>query len=146
MPMPTHALAPAALNVQFHTGLIGCEGWKQFRLTPANEPAGHFATLECIDEPGVAFVLGDPTDFLPDYRVTLGEADRQLLGLAPGASPLVYCTLSVGDDGWITANLVGPIVVNPSSGAARQVVLANSEYSTRHRVAQIGGEGEECSF
>jgi flagellar assembly factor FliW len=145
MLMTTTALAPAPLNVEFTIGLIGCEGWKQFRLTLANEPSGHFATLECVDEPGVAFVLGDPTDFLPDYRVTLSEADQQLLGLAAGANPLVYCTLSVGDDGWITANLVGPIVVNPSSGAARQLVLANSEYSTRHRVAQLDSEGEGCS-
>jgi flagellar assembly factor FliW len=139
--MATHALAPALLNVQFPTGLVGCEGWKEFRLTPADEPTGHFAALECLDEPGVAFVLGDPTDFLPNYEVSLGEADRQLIGLAAGASPLLYCTLSVGDDGWITANLVGPIVVNPSNGTARQLVLTDSEYTTRHRIAHLGGEG-----
>jgi flagellar assembly factor FliW len=135
--MATPVLAPATLNVEFPAGLVGCEGWKQFRLTPADEPTGHFAVLECLDEPGVAFVLGDPTDFLPDYRVSLGELGRQLLGLAAGATPLVYCTLSVGDDGWITANLAGPIVVNPSTGTARQLVLADAEYSTRHQVARL---------
>jgi flagellar assembly factor FliW len=35
----------------------------------------------------------------------------------------------------VTANLLGPLVINDRTGHGRQLVLATSEYSARHVVA-----------
>jgi flagellar assembly factor FliW len=51
----------------------------------------------------------------------------------------IYCTLTVGGDGLITANLLGPLVINPRTRRGRQLVLTESGYSTRHPVAQLQG-------
>ena len=81
-----------------------------------------------------------------DGRTALSADDRASLGLAPGAAPTIYCTLSVAADGLITANLLGPLVVNPATRRGRQLVLTDSGYSTRHPVARLASEGgDACS-
>ena len=63
-----------------------------------------------------------------------------------GTEPVVYCTLSVQADGWLTANLLGPLVLNPLNRRGKQLVLAESEYSTKHPIVQLAREDSEtCS-
>ena len=56
----------------------------------------------------------------------------------PYAEVLALVTVSRSSSGaleGITANLLGPVVINVRSGQGRQVVLAESPYSTREPVA-----------
>jgi flagellar assembly factor FliW len=134
---PTEPVADALV---FPTGLVGCADWKRFVLISDDETALPLAYMQSLDDPNIALVLTTPTRLDPNFRAPLSPQDRADLGLEDGTQPLVYCTLTVGGDGWLTANLLGPLVVNPVTHTGKQLVLANSGYSTNFPVAQLGKE------
>jgi flagellar assembly factor FliW len=119
--------------VTFPHGLVGCESWKHFVLieTP-NEPVHQ---LVCLDEPEIAFLVAEAWAVAPEYRVDLTEADEQVLGSRDLASLHMLCTLTMNREApMLTANLVGPLVINRASGVGKQVVLVNNGYSLKHPV------------
>jgi len=119
--------------IVFPDGLVGCPDWKRFVLLVDDEEDLPVAVLRSLDDPEVELLVTDPSFVEPNYLAN--PSTQQIIG---SSDPAVYCTLTVGDDGWITANLMGPLVIDTSSRQGRQVVLAESGYSTRHPVAQAG--------
>jgi flagellar assembly factor FliW len=145
---------PAVLSdsaIVFPTGLVGCESWKRFVLLVDDEEELPVAVLRCLDDPEVELMVTDPYFALPEYRVHLSEADRAFMQLAEGEQPQLFCTLSVDQDGSVTANLLGPLAINARARRGKQLVLADSPYSTRHPVACVSAtdtashEGGSCS-
>jgi flagellar assembly factor FliW len=94
-----------------------------------------YVWLQSVEEPEVAFLATSPFLFFPDYDLELPEQAREALGVNDPTQVEVMILLTVhrmGDNPVdITANLLGPIVVNVASRQARQVVLDRSGYSTR---------------
>jgi flagellar assembly factor FliW len=135
MATSTSELAQAAIF--FPEGLVGCPDWQLFVQVVDSEEDLPVAILQCIDHAEVQFLVTDPTLIDPEYAVQLSSAQRAKLGLVPGTEPVVYCTLTVRADGCISANLLGPLVVDPSTRRALQLVLADSKYSTQHPVASM---------
>jgi len=113
----------------FPDGLVGCPDWKRFVLLVDDEEELPVAILRSLDNPHVELLITDPALVDPTYA-------SQIVKTVDTQDPVVYCTLTVGDDGWISANLMGPLVIDPLSRQGRQIVLADSGYSTRHPVAQ----------
>jgi flagellar assembly factor FliW len=129
----------------FPDGLVGCPDWNRFVLLTSDDEELPVATLASLDNASVALMVTDPRLIAPQFELDLSLEDRASLGLTPDATPVVYCTLSVGDDGLITANLLGPLVVNSETRQGRQLVLADSGYSTRHPVARMTPDaGDAC--
>ena len=113
--------------IVFPDGLVGCPDWKRFVLLIDDDEDLPVAVLRSLDDPQIELLVTDPSLVEPAYKAQLPIGD---------ADPAVYCTLSIGEDGWITANLMGPLVIDPRTRQGRQLVLADSSYSTRHPVAQ----------
>ena len=143
--------APSDSTIVFPTGLVGCESWKRFLLLVDDEEELPVALLRCLDDPDVELMVTDPNLALPEYRVDLSEADRALMQLAEDEQPQLFCTLSIDQDGSVTANLLGPLAINARARRGKQLVLADSQYSTRHLVARASvtdtcsDEGGSCS-
>jgi flagellar assembly factor FliW len=128
--------------ITFPSGLVGCESWRRFVLQTEHDEELPVAVLECLDEAETRLLVTDPRVVVGQYSVPLSEADRSVLGLDADAEPVVYCTLTLAQDGWLTANLLGPLAINPHTRIAKQLVLADSGYSTRHPIAQLGANPE----
>ncbi len=142
------AAAAEALEaaILFPEGLVGCESWKRFVLLSADDADLPIGMLQSLDREDVALMVTTPSMLLPDYRAQLDPEDRVFLGLDDGAEPVLYCTLTLGKDGWLTANLLGPLAINPTLRRGRQIVLSETAYSTRHPVAQLSAaEAGACS-
>ena len=140
-----HQLSPEAADVAivFPEGLVGCPEWQHFVQVVDSDEALPVALLQCLDDTTVQLMVTDPALVEPGYTAPLSSAERAALGLSNAIEPVVYCTLSVSQDGSISANLLGPLVVNPATRRGLQLVLTESSYSTRHPVAQIGApEGQ----
>ena len=97
--------------------------------------------LQSVDNGALAFVLIDPLLFKPDYKVEIGTEDAEELGLKNGGDEAqimaIVNILKRGEDGKptaMTANLLGPIVINPEKKLAKQVVLFGGQYSHRHPI------------
>lgn len=91
--------------------------------------------LQSVDEPDVAFLATSPFLFFPSYDLELGEEEQATLDVDDVSQIEVLTLLTVHRAGelpeTITANLLGPIVVNTESRNALQIVLDNPDYSTR---------------
>lgn len=94
-----------------------------------------YVWLQSADEPDVAFLATSPFLFFPDYDLELGEEEQQSLDVDDVTQVEVLTLLTIHRAGEtpeaITANLLGPIVVNTESRQALQLVLDNPDYSTR---------------
>jgi flagellar assembly factor FliW len=137
------SLAPASVasaTLAFPDGLVGCQDWKNFVLLTEDDENLPVACLQSLDQPLVRLLVTDPRLVEASYTVPLSDDDRASLEIGPSESAALYCTLTIGADGLITANLLGPLVINTRTRRGRQLVLTDSGYSARHPVAQLQGE------
>ena len=94
-----------------------------------------YVWLQSADEPMVAFLATSPFAFFPSYDLELGDDEQRSLGVEDASQVEVLTLLTVhrvnDEPQSITANLLGPIVINIQSREARQLVLDDTNYSTR---------------
>src|SRR5579859_4495804 len=147
-PRPTASsdTAPALVqtdpSVTFEEGLIGQPAWKRFVLIVEDSEELPVAMLQSLDDPECSMLVADPKMVEPTYTVRLTAEDRAALALGAEGQPVLYCTLSVSADGWISANLLAPLAINPVTREGRQIVLDDSPYTTTHTIAQVSTEAE----
>lgn len=111
-------------------GLVGFRNHTQFVLWSDPE-APSITWLQSTTDPALAFALVSPVLVAGDYKVELRPGDRSALELDDRTEPRVYVILNRGDHG-LTVNLQGPLIFNPASRLARQLVLTSSRYAVRY--------------
>lgn len=118
--------------MMFPEGLLGFPEHRRFALIQTSEDPVFF-WLQSVDAPELAFVVCDPLEFVPDYQVPIRKDDVDALGLADlGDCQVLVIVNKVNGD--LTANLLGPLVIGAHSLRAKQLVLSDKRYSTRHRL------------
>lgn len=113
----------------FADGLLGFPDASRFALVDAGDDGTYF-WLQSLDDPHLAFLAAVPWAFFPEYEPELPLPDQDALGITDPSEVLVFCLLTITEDA-VTANLLGPLVVNANTRHGRQIVLDNSEYSAR---------------
>ena len=118
----------------FPSGLLGFPEWTRYVILDHDTDVP-FKWLHCAEEASLAFVVIDPALFNENYQVTISpearcevegsEADE--LGLA------VILTIPSDDPSAVTANLRGPLLMNPRTRLCKQLVLSE-DYPTRYPV------------
>ncbi len=128
---------PEDAMVRVLGGLIGLSGYENFVIIRYQDDSP-FYWLQCVDDPELALVMIDPHLFKPDYDPPIPlSLNAELDVQAPGElSVFVIVTIPAGNPGAMTANLLGPMVVNPRSRRAKQLVLDDRLYSHRYRVIE----------
>ncbi len=123
-----------ALEIELPAGLIGMPQLRRFQVTALPE-SWPFVSLRSLGEEEIHFLAVSPQNLLPDYELALGDDDTEALGLTATDDALIYNIVTVhnSERQYVTANLIGPIVVNRRTRLGRQVILANSEdFSAKH--------------
>jgi flagellar assembly factor FliW len=114
-------------------GLIGFPSQKRYVLLE-HKKGSPFVWFQALDEEDLAFLLLDPLLCKPDYEFLISPEDRKALELpdsCEGMQTLVIVNIMPEGPLEITANLLGPVVMNVKKRLARQIVLYQSPYSTR---------------
>ncbi|MBF0477601.1 MAG: flagellar assembly protein FliW [Deltaproteobacteria bacterium] len=120
--------------IRMDRGILGFEKRKLYMIIERPEDFP-FKWLQSLDDPGLAFVIMDPLLFKPDYRIQISSAEAELIKANDIGKCIVFVIVSVPTDpSQMTANLLGPVILNTEKRLATQVVLSDQEYSTRHRV------------
>ncbi len=122
----------------FPSGLPGFPQCKRFALVEREE-FRPFLWMVNLDQQDLAFLVIDPAAFFPGYRPRLAQEDLEVVGLSgnrDGLALLAIVTIPQ-DPARATANLRGPVILNPATRMGRQAILAGQEYSTRHPL--LGG-------
>jgi len=122
--------------ITFPEGILGFPGLQRYALIQTG-PDPVFFWLQSVEEPGLAFVVCDPRAFVPDYTVPIRADDLRALDLSDvGDSQVLVIVNKV--DNCLTANLLGPLVVGAHSLVAKQMVLSERRYGTRHPLLKVG--------
>lgn len=116
--------------ISFPKGLLGFGEYRKYcLLEPAEDSA--FFWLQSIDDPALAFVVTDPSLFVPDYSVPIRSEQMGDLGLSRLEDAQVFVIVNKVDQ-TLTGNLQGPLVINTLSRSGEQFVLAEKRWTTRH--------------
>ncbi len=116
--------------LHFPAGLIGLPNLRHFIVMP-NKKQGPLFWIQSVDDPEIAFVLTDPTNFFLDYLAVPDTSERQSLHLEDNDEYFVLTVVTVPPDQNITLNLAAPILFAAKTNRAIQVILEGTNYSSR---------------
>ena len=120
-------------------GMLGFPDRRAFTIFQHN-PDSPFYWFQSIDHPELAFVIVNPFLFKPDYDVDVAYALKDMswdADMAEKALELyVVVNIPKGSPENMSANLIGPILINVEACQAVQMVLTDSEYSHKHPLVE----------
>jgi flagellar assembly factor FliW len=117
--------------IKIPESILGFTEKRFILLLPDN--SGQFFWLQSVDNPALAFVVTDPVLLIQDYEVKLTSAEYKKLKLTPESEVILLSLVTMAQNVMdITINLQGPIVVNPEKMSAKQIVLEDGKYKTKH--------------
>jgi len=122
-------------KIHFPDGLFGFEETRDYFLLDSRE--GPFYWLQAAEHPELAFILIDPRIFKGDYQLSLREEDYKSIGARDEKEVIDFAIVTVPEDVQkISANLMGPIIINRRTRKARQAISENDEYSVKHYIME----------
>ena len=121
-------------------GLPGFLGFKRFILleNPDTKP---FCWFQSVENPNLSIVVINPFLFKPDYHVDLKEmiTIKKWAGIRE-KDLLIYVVVNISENNLrqkeITANLIGPLIINPFNNEAVQLVLSDGVYSHKYNILE----------
>ena len=125
---------PAEKVLTFPSGVLGFPESTRYVMLDHDTDAP-FKWLHCVEEASLAFVVVDPSVFHQNYQIEISaEARVEVEGSETDElSLVVILTIPSDDPSAVTANLRGPLLMNPRTRLCKQLVLAE-DYPTRYPV------------
>jgi flagellar assembly factor FliW len=117
--------------IEMPDGMLGFTDRRFIIISP--DKYGQFFWLQSLDNPELAFVVTDPALFVQGYEVNLTPDEFERIKLSPDSEAIILAVVTMAPDVFdITLNLQGPIVVNRENMLAKQIVLEEGKYATKH--------------
>jgi len=129
-------------TINLTCGMYGFDEYKKFVILKEN-PEDDIMYLQSIENEDLSFVLIDPFAILNSYEPSLIEEDLNELEVKVEAE-LKFLVIAIIKEEIKNSvvNLKSPIVINPKTRMAKQVILQNS-YPLRYNI--LGAEeGSKC--
>lgn len=110
-------------------GMHGFEHLSRFLLLAPNTANGVFYWWQSAEDPAIAFPCCIPGKFFPDYRIQTEEADvlRLKLSSREALQVLVVVSVPASQPDALTANLMGPLVMDTIDRQAWQIICERSD-------------------
>lgn len=121
--------------IDFDEGLPGFENVKRFVVINIKDNK-LLKCLQSVDNKEVSFIAINPWDVFKDYNINIEDKELSLIGGTNIDDLKVFSLLTITQKG-ITANLLGPIIVNTAERKGKQFVQYNSKYTTRHTLTDF---------
>jgi len=130
----------------FPDGLLGFEEDREFVIINSEDPEIPFQWLQSLRNPDLAFVIINPFLVYPNYDIRISKAVRDKLKIEDEKDVAIYSIVVVPEDmEKMTANLLGPIILNIDKKLGKQVILDDDRYSTKHYIFQHQNNTEDGS-
>ncbi len=121
--------------IHFPKGLLGFTSHTRYCLLEPGDDACFF-WLQSVDEPSLAFVITDPSLFIPEYSVPIRPEQMSELKLDKLEDAQVFVIVNKVD-ATLTGNLQGPLIINTLTRTGEQMVLAEKRWTTRHPLVKV---------
>ena len=133
--------------IRFPKGLLGFPQRTTFVLIESSDQAAtepvdsdrYFWWLQSADQPGLAFVVTDPSLFVRGYSVPVHPEQLATLGMSSLDEAQVFVIVNKTDRS-LTGNLQGPLVINVRDRCGEQLVLSDRRFTTRVPLMEVGAE------
>lgn len=123
--------------ITIQEGLLGFPDSRRYVILDHSEDSP-FKLFQSVDEPELTFIIIDPMLFKADYRVQVACKKIPMLEPFEPDDLLIMSIVTIQEGSKeITANLQGPLVINTRNRFAKQVVLVDTEYTTRHSIKSL---------
>jgi flagellar assembly factor FliW len=120
---------------EFANGIPGFEEYIQFIIVQP-DPEMQFCYIQSIEESNIAFLVCNPFIFHEDYDFQLSDTNQHELNIENEADVAVWSVVTIDrNNNEVTLNLLAPIVVNVRDKRGKQIILHDSEYKTKHKLA-----------
>lgn len=121
----------------FPDGILGFDYIKKFVVLDSDEDKSPFKWLQAFDEVNLAFVIIMPIDFMNEYDLVISQNDMEAVGTEDPNDLLVFAIVTIPEDtSKMTANLQGPLILNPKKRLGRQAISLSDKYGVRHNILE----------
>lgn len=124
---------PDSKVIIFKQPVFGFDDYKRYTLIFDEEIGEQIVWLQSLEEPGLCFLLFNPSQFEDFYKPEITEENEKLLGTGEYAC---WTVLSLKEDFEAsTVNLKSPVIINSTTGVAAQILL-EQDYPVRHPIME----------
>ncbi|MCM3162338.1 flagellar assembly protein FliW [Metabacillus litoralis] len=121
--------------IRFESGIPGFSEETKFILLPLEENSPYYI-MQSLKTSELGFVVTEPFSFFKDYEFRLGESEKEALNIKEDSKIQVLSILSLKEPfSNTTANLQAPVVINHTNKLAKQIILNDTKYTTRHKLS-----------
>jgi len=126
----------------FPEGIFAFEQYNKYVLLMVKEKS-EFYWLQSIEDPELAFLVVNTAVHVPDYRPVIEKEFLSLLETDDISQTECWLIITVppGKPEEMTANLQGPLLVNPKNRMAAQFVSADEKHIVRAKFLEILQKG-----
>jgi len=118
--------------LRFGEGLIGFNDCKSFVLLESEDIAP-FRRLQSTERDDVGFLVLDTAYLTKEFLSLVPEREWESIGLTDSAARLAFVICIIGPTpAESTGNLQAPLIINYANMTGRQVILGDTEFSSRH--------------
>lgn len=121
--------------VTFPEGLLGFEKFTKFALIESEyEP---FIWLQSAEDSNLAFLMIDPFLICPEYEADIDDSTLNKIQVESPEDIIIMTLVTIPKDGSvITANFLGPVVINKKNKKCLQVVLNDNRWTTKFNIIE----------
>ncbi|MBE6748296.1 MAG: flagellar assembly protein FliW [Ruminococcaceae bacterium] len=124
---------PDSKVIIFKQPIFGFEDYTRYTMIFDEEIGEQIVWLQSLEEPGLCFLLFNPSQFEAFYKPEITEENEKLLGSGEYAC---WTVLSLKEDFEAsTVNLKSPVIINSTTGVAAQIIL-EQDYPVRHPIME----------
>ena len=121
--------------VTFPEGIMGFEQYHKYALI--NSEYEPFIWLQSLEEKNLAFLLIDPFLISSEYEADIDDENLKKIQVQAPEDIVVMTIVTIPANGDpITANFLGPIVINRKNNKCLQVVLNDGRWDTKFNIIE----------
>ena len=121
--------------VTFPKGLLGFSKYTQYTLLQLADD-NCFYWLQSVEQPDLAFIVTDPTQFVSTYRVHFKQEHTDALGIDRPQDAEVFVIVNKHAN-MLTGNLQGPLIISTRTRLGEQLVLSDRRFTTRAPLMEL---------
>jgi flagellar assembly factor FliW len=119
-------------KIIFPQGLFGFETIRDYVLLDAERQP--FYWLQSMEVEQIAFVIINPFLFRPDYELDIDDNLVKDIGINSPEKALIFSIVTIPENGPMTANLQGPLIINRDTRIGKQGILSDQRWKTKHDI------------
>ncbi len=126
--------------LHFPEGLMGFEEFTNYALIEENDETP-FKWLQSLDDKNLAFIVIEPFLFEPNYKPQLDKEEIAQIEISDISESLLMVIVTIPQDpNMMTANLQGPILINPKIKKAKQYISRDEKHPVRKLILEQTSE------